>query len=170
LSNKLKVIALLLLVSFLSGCNGTTGSGNQETTMQDNGQPVNTTSEPIAEAKNLPSAKGGAVRIARWSRNPNGPSMAAVLVGKLGIVKNCLVVNNEDAPPTLLIFPYGTGVWDDAKRRFTYAGKVIGIGKPIKVGGGTINPNLDYLKGTGKYDVPDCGTTNLFLVSDVLAN
>jgi hypothetical protein len=166
LLNKLKVIALLL-VSLLFGCNGTTGSGSQETTMQNNGQSANTTSVPTAEAKNFPPATGDAMRVARWSRNPEGPSMQALLGGTLGIANNCLVSTNKDARPTLLIFPYGSGVWDGARRSFTYKGKMIGIGEPIRVGGGTIQ-NLDVLKwkGTGKYDVPDCGTTSLFLVDE----
>jgi hypothetical protein len=161
LSNKLTVIALLLSVSLLFGCNGMTGSGSQETTMQNNGQPANTTSFPTAEAKTT----GDAVRVARWSRDPNGPSMLAPLVATLGIANNCLVMTNKGFPPTLLIFPYGSGVWDDAKRSFTYKGKVIGIGESIRVGGGTIS-NLDRLKGV-KYDVPDCGKIgSLFLVDE----
>jgi predicted small secreted protein len=166
LSNKLKVIALLLSVSLLSGCNGTTGSGNSEVSIQSNAPPKNTTSVPTAEAKNPPPATGGnTVRVARWSRDPNGSSMLALLDGTLGIANNCLVITNKDFPPTLLIFPYDSGVWDDAKRSFTYRGKVIGIGEPISVGGGTI-PNLDRLKGV-KYDVPDCGKIgSLFLVDE----
>lgn len=165
MSNKLKVIALLVLVSLLFGCNGMTGSGSQETTMQNNGQPANTTSVPTAEAKNPPPATGDAVRVARWSRDPNGLSMLAPLVATLGIANNCLVITNKGFPPTLPIFPYGSGVWDDAKRNFTYKGKVIGIGESISVGGGTI-PNLDRLKGV-KYDVPDCGKIgSLFLVDE----
>jgi hypothetical protein len=167
LSSKLKVIALLLLVSLLFGCNRTTGSGSQETTMQSNGQSANTTSVPIAEAKNPPPAKRDTMRVARWSRNPNSVSMTALKVGTLGIANNCLVMNNKGGRPTLLIFPYGSGVWDDAKRSFTYDGKVIRIGEPIRVGGGSIQ-NLDTLKWkeTGKYDVPDCGITDLFLVDE----
>jgi hypothetical protein len=134
--------------------------------MQSNGPPKNTTSVPTAEAENPPPATGDAVRVARWSRNPNSATMLAVQAGTLAIANNCLVMNNKGAPPTLLIFPYRSGVWDDAKRTFTFKGKVIGIGEPIKVVGGSIQ-NLDDLKATGKYDVPDCGITNLFLVSFV---
>ena len=127
-----------------------------------NAPPTNTTSIPTAEAENPPPVAGEAVRVARWSRNPNGLIMAALKVGTLAIVNNCLVMSNKDAPPTLLIFPYRNGVWDDAKRTFTYEGKVIGIGSPIKVGGGRIQ-NFDYLKANGKYDVPDCGITDFWV-------
>jgi hypothetical protein len=166
LNNKL-VCTLVLLVSLLTACNGTTGSGSQETSMQNNGQSANTTSVPTAEAKNSPPATGDAVRVARWSRNPAGGSMVAALEGTLGVANNCLVKSgNYYDPPMLLVFPYGSGVWDDAKRSFTYKGKEIRIGEPISLGGGTI-PNLDYLKkGKYKYDVPDCGTTYLFLVDE----
>jgi hypothetical protein len=173
LSNKLKVIALLLLVSLLSGCNGTTGSGNLEVGMQSNSPPTNTTripttntsSVPISEAENPAPTMGNAVRVARWSRNPDTMSMLAVRVGKLAIANNCLVMNNEDARPTLLIFPYRSGIWDDAKRTFTFEGKVIRIGEPIEVSGGNIGKNFDYLKANGKYYVPDCGITELFVVN-----
>ncbi len=131
--------------------------------MQSNSPPTNTTSVPTAKAKNPSPATGEAVRVARWTRNPDTLSMLAPLKGTLAIANNCLVMNNKDARPTLLIFPYRSGVWDDAKRAFTFEGKVIGIGKPIEVGGRFI-PNLDYLKAYGKYDVPDCGINNFFQV------
>jgi hypothetical protein len=167
LSNKLKVIALFLSVSLLSGCNGTTGSGNQETTMQGNGQPANTTTVPTAKPENPTPATGDAVRVARWSKDPRSASFLAPLGGTLAIANNCLVMSNKDAPPTLLILPYSSGAWNDAKRTFTtHDGKVIAIGKPIKVVGGTI-PNLDFLKGFAKYDVPDCGMSWLFLVDSI---
>jgi hypothetical protein len=153
----------VLLVSLLTACNGATGNGHSEVSMQSNGPPTNKTSIPTAEAKNPPPTASNTVRVARWSRDPNGSSMLALLDGTLGIANNCLVITNKGFPPTLLIFPYDSGVWDDAKRSFTYRGKVIGIGEPISVGGGTI-PNLDRLKGT-KYAVPDCGTTSLFLAN-----
>jgi hypothetical protein len=63
--------------------------------MQSNGQSANTTSVPIAKAKNPPPTKGDAVRVARWSRNPNSVSMTALKVGTLGIINNCLVMNNK---------------------------------------------------------------------------
>jgi hypothetical protein len=104
------------------------------------------------------------VRVARWSRDPKGPAPLAPLKGQLAIVNNCLVMqDHQGAPPTLLIFPYDSGVWDDAKRTFTFGGKVIRIGEPIEVGGGSIQ-NLDHLKAFGKYDVPDCGTNYFFQV------
>jgi hypothetical protein len=162
LLNNLKVIALLLSVSLLSGCNGTTDSGIQETTMQGNGQPANTTTVPTTGAENPTPSTGDAVRVARWSRNPNGPIMAARNVGTLAVVNNCLVTSHKSAPPTLLIFPYNRGVWDDTKRTFTYEGKVIRLGETIEVGGGRIQ-NFDYLKDNGKYDVPDCGTTDFWV-------
>lgn len=170
MSNNLKVIALLLLVFLLSGCNRTTGSGNSEVSMQSNAPPTNTTNVPTtntpgvptAEAENPPPAAGDAVRVARWSRDPNGPIMSALKVGTLAIVNNCLVMSNKDAAPTLLIFPYQNGVWDNTKRTFTYEGKVIGIGEHIEVGGGRIL-NFDYLKSNGKYDVPDCGITDFWV-------
>jgi hypothetical protein len=175
LLNNLKVIALLLPFSLLSGCNGTTGSGNSEVSMPSNAPTTNTTNVPTtnttsvstAEAKNPPPVTGDAVRVARWSRNPNSGSRLAVLEGKLAIANNCLAMNHEDAHPTLPIFPYSIGVWDDAKRTFTHDGKVIKIGTPIKVGGGTIQ-NLNDLKGSGKYYVPDCGITSFFLVDSLL--
>lgn len=131
--------------------------------MQGNRQPANTTSVPTAEADNPSLSVNDAVRIARWSRNPKGGSLLAPLKGTLAIANNCLVMNNKDARPTLLIFPYDKGVWDDAKRSFTFEGKVIRIGGLIEVGGGTIQ-NLDYLKAYGKYDVPDCGINDFFQV------
>lgn len=132
--------------------------------MQSNAPHTKKTNIPTAEAENLTPAVGDVVRVARWSLAPDGASMVALKVGTLAIVNNCLVMSNKDAPPTLLIFPYRSGVWDDAKRTFTYEGKVIAIGESIQVGGGRIQ-NLDYLKGTGKYDVPDCGITDLWLAS-----
>jgi hypothetical protein len=122
--------------------------------------PKNTTSILTAKAGNPSPVAGGAVRVARWSRDPGGPIPAIPLsVVTLGIVNNCLVIINKDAPPTLPIFPYHNGVWDDAKRTFTYEGQVVRIGESIKVGVWSIQ-NFDYLKANGKYDVPDCGTTN----------
>jgi hypothetical protein len=165
LSNKLKVIDLLLLVSLLSGCNGVTGRSGWETTMQGNGQPANATSVPTSKPDNSSPSVGNTVRVARWSKDPKGGSLLALQRGTLGIVNNCLVMNDNDknAPPTLLIFPYDNGVWDDAKQTFTFEGKVIKIGEPIKVGGGSIQ-DLDQLKAYGKYDVPNCGISNFFQV------
>jgi hypothetical protein len=132
--------------------------------MQINAPPTNTTSAPTAEAENSPPAAGDAVRVARWAKGQNWPSMAARLVGTLAVVNNCLVMSYEDAPPMLPIFPYGIGVWDDAKQTFTFKGKVIGIGETIEFGGGGID--LDTLKEDGiKYDVPDCGITNFVLAN-----
>jgi hypothetical protein len=90
--------------------------------------------------------------------------MTALVVGSLAVVNNCLVISSKDAPPILPIFPYGTGVWDDAKQTFTYRGKVIRIGETIETGGGGIQ--LDTLKEMRiKYDVPDCGVTNFLLAN-----
>lgn len=163
MSNNLNVIALLLAVSLLSGCNATTGSGIQETTIQGSGQPANTTTVPTAKAESPPTpATGDAVRVARWWPNPKGAFPLAPLKGRLAVVNNCLVMSN-DGPPMLPIFPYGIGVWDDAKQAFTFKGKVIGIGETIEAGGGRII-DLNTLKKAGiKYDVPDCGTTNFWL-------
>ncbi len=162
--NNMKVIALLLSISLLSGCNEATNRDAQETTIQGNVQLANATSVPTSKTKKPIPATGNAVRVARWSLAPNGPSMAALSRGKLAIVNNCLVMSSQDAPPMLLIFPYRSGVWDSAKQTFTYHGKVMRIGEPIAVGGGRIQ-NLDALKGTGKYYVPDCGITDLWLAS-----
>lgn len=151
------------MVSLLSGCNETTGSGSQENTIQGNRQP-NTTSVPTAKADNPSLSAGNAIRVARWSRDPKGGSLLAVLKGRLGIANNCLVMqDHQGAPPILLIFPYDSGVWDDAKRTFTYEGKVIRIGETIKVGGGSIQ-NPDSLKEYGKYELPDCGANHFFRV------
>jgi hypothetical protein len=156
--------ALLLLVSVLTACQGTTGGGNTEVNMQSNSPPTNTPSSPTAEAKTPPPATGNAVRVARWSRDPKEGSLLATLTAPIAIVNNCLVVKyNDTSPPTVLIFPYDSGVWNDAKRTFTYQGKVIRIGEPITVGGGYIQ-NLDKLKPDGKYDVPDCGINSFFQV------
>jgi hypothetical protein len=173
LLNKLKVIALLLSVSLLSGCNGITGSGDSEVSMQSNASPTNTANVPTTNTTSVPTAKsensspvaGDVVRVARWSKDPNGPSMTARMVGTLATVNNCLVMNNKGSRPTLLIFPYHSGVWDDAKQTFTFESKVIGIGERIEVGGGTILDIDSFLKRTGKkYDVPDCGITDFFVV------
>jgi|GEM_PF-6828053 len=130
--------------------------------MQSNSPPTNITSSPTAEAKTPPPATGNAVRVARWSKDPNGGSLLAPLKGTLAIVNNCLV-QDRDGRNTVLIFPYNRGVWDGAKQTFTYEGKVIRIGEPIRVGGRFIE-NLDQLKAYGKYDVPDCGINNFFQV------
>jgi hypothetical protein len=133
--------------------------------VQSNSQSTNTTDISTTEAENSSPAMGDAVRVARWSRDPNGPVPSALLKGRLAIINNCLVMqNHQGAPPTLLIFPYRNGVWDDAKQTFTYEGKVIRIGEPIEVGGGRIQ-NFDYLKANGKYDVPDCGITDFWVAS-----
>jgi hypothetical protein len=164
LLNNLKFIALLLAVSLLYGCNGTTGSSNSEVGMQSNGPTTNTTNVPIAKPENPSPAAGDTVRIARWAKERNWPSMTALNVAKLGIVNNCLVLTNEDSSPTLPIFPYYDGVWDEAKRTFTYEGKVIRIGETIRVGGGTITDIDDFLKRAEvKYYVPDCGITNFWV-------
>ncbi len=132
--------------------------------MQSNGPPTNTTSAPTTEADGSPPPTGDAVRVARWAKNPNGGSMTARLVGTLAVVNNCLVMSYEDAPPMLPIFPYGIGVWDDAKQTFTFKGKAIGIGETIEFGGGSIG--LDTLKEDGiKYDVPNCGITSFVLAN-----
>jgi hypothetical protein len=132
---------------------------------QSNSPATNTTSIPTAEeAENPPPAAGDAVRIARWSRDPKGGSLLAPLKIRLAIVNNCLVgQNHQSDPPSLLIFPYDKGVWDDTKRTFTFEGKVIGIGEFIEVTGGA-RQNLDELKEFGKYDVPDCGANYFFQV------
>ncbi len=163
MSNKLKVIAVLLPISLLSGCNGTTGSSNSEVSTQSSAPPTNTANVPTTEAETPSPATGGAVRVARWSKKPNVGNMLAPLGGTLAIANNCLVRNSQDGRPTLLIFPYGIGVWDDAKQTFTHDGKVIRIGETIEVVGGTIS-NPEFLKANGKYDVPNCGITSLFLV------
>jgi hypothetical protein len=164
LLNNLKVIALLLSISLLYGCNGTTGGGSQETTMQGSGQPENISTVPTTEAENSPPTTDDAVRVARWWPNPKGGRMAAAGRGTLGVLNNCLVITHKGYPPTLPIFPYDGGVWDDAKQTFTYGGKVIRIGETIFFGGGSIE--LDTLTENGiKYDVPDCGLTDLFLAN-----
>jgi hypothetical protein len=162
LLNKLKVIALLLLASWLSGCNQTIGSGGQETITQGNDQSANTTSVPTTKAENPTPATGDSVRVARWWP-PSRARMAAAGRGTLGVVNNCLVTD-PGPHPRLLIFPYGSGVWDEAKQTFTYQEKVIRIGETIFFGGGSID--LSTLKEAGiKYDVPDCGVTDLFLAN-----
>jgi hypothetical protein len=164
LNNQL-VCAILLLVSLLTACNGTTGSGNSEVGMQSNAPPTNTTSAPTAEAENSPPATGDAVRVARWSKNPNWGSRLAPKIGTLSIANNCLVISNQDAPPTLLIFPYQSGVWDETKQTFTFEGKMIRIGESIAVYGGPIQSLDSFLGGNvKKYDVPDCGTTDFYVV------
>jgi hypothetical protein len=129
--------------------------------MQDNAPPTNITNAPTAKAENSPPATVDVVRVARWSRDPNGPVPLAPLNGRLAIVNNCLVTHDSKDNPILLIFPYDRGVWDDAKQTFTFEGKVIGIGEPIELTGGSIQ-NLDDLKAFGKYDVPDCGANYFF--------
>lgn len=132
--------------------------------MESNSSDINTTNIPTTEAENPSPAVGDSVRVARWSRDPNGPAPLAPLKGRLAIANNCLVMQNHQSdPPKLLIFPYDSGVWDDAKQTFTFEGKVIGIGEFIEVTGGSIQ-NRDHLKAFGKYDVPDCGTNDLFQV------
>jgi hypothetical protein len=132
---------------------------------QSNSPATNTTSIPTAEeAENPLPAAGDTVRIARWSRDPKGGSLLAPLKIRLAIVNNCLVgQNHQGDPPSLLIFPYDKGVWDDTKRTFIFEGKVIGIGEFIEVTGGA-RQNLDELKEFGKYDVPDCGANYFFQV------
>jgi hypothetical protein len=167
LLNNPKTIALLLSVSLLSGCNGTTSSGNSEVSMQSNSTPTNTTSAPTAEAENSPPAAGDAVRVARWLKAPMQPVMDALLTGTLAIANNCLVMAGpvKNAPPTLPIFPDGKGAWDDAKQTFTYEGKVIKIGETLQVGGGFI-PSFEWFKEAGqKYYDPGCGTTSYWLAS-----
>lgn len=161
LNNQL-VCALLLLVSLLTACSGNDGGGNTEVGMQNNSPPTSTTSVPTAKADNSPTATDDTVRVARWSQPANSASLSAQMGGTLAVVNNCLVISNKEIPPMLPIFPYDSGVWDDAKRTFTYKGKVIRIGDPIEVGGGTIQ-NLDNLKEFGKYDVPDCGINEFWL-------
>ncbi len=165
MSNKLKATAILLPVSlFLLGCKGAAGSGSHETTMQVNGQPANTTSVPIAKPENPSPAAGDVVRVARWGKERSWPSMTALNVGKLGIVNNCMVIINEVGPPTLPIFPYYNGVWDNAKRTFTYEGQVVRIGETIRVGGGAIQDVNAFFKRVGvKYYLPDCGTNSFWV-------
>ncbi len=131
--------------------------------MQSNSPPTNTPSIPTAEAKTPPSATGKAVRVARWSKNPKWGNLLVPLKGTLAIVNNCLVVKYPNLRTTVLVFPYYKGVWNGAKRTFTYEGKVIRIGEPISVGGAFLQ-NLDKLKEYGKYDVPDCGINSFFQV------
>jgi hypothetical protein len=153
--------AFLLPLSLLISCQGTTGGGNTKVNMQSNNPPTNTPSIPAAEAKTPPPATGKAVRVARWSRNPKLPAPLAPLNGTLAIVNNCLVVKYGDVNTTVVVFPYRNAVWNDAKRTFTYEGKVIRIGEPISLTGQYLQ-NLDRLKEYGKYDVPDCGINGFF--------
>jgi hypothetical protein len=148
--------ALLLLVSLLTACHGTTGGGNTS-----NSPSTNTPSIPTAKAKNPPSPTGNAVRVARWSRNPEGPALLVPLDGPLAIVNNCLVVKDDDVHTTVVVFPYRNAVWNDATRTITYYGNVIKIGSPISLSGRFLQ-NLDRLKEYGKYDVPDCGINSFF--------
>ncbi len=156
--------AMLLSLSLLTPCPAATGGDNRSVNMQSNNPPTNTPSIPTAEAKTPPPATRNAVRVARWSRNPKLPTPVALLNGTLAIVNNCLVVKHKDLSATVVVFPYGRGVWNDAKRTFTYEGKVIRIGEPISFGGGYLQ-NLDRLKEYGKYDVPDCGINGFFQAS-----
>jgi hypothetical protein len=167
LNNKL-ICALLLLISLLTACNGITGSGNSEISMQSNGPPTNTTSAPTAEPENPTPATGNAVHVARWSKKPNVGNMLAPLGGTLAIANNCLVRNSQDGRPTLLILPYGIGVWDDAKQTFTHDDKVIRIGETIEVVGGTIS-NPEFLKANGKYDVPNARVCRILCKGDRIA-
>jgi hypothetical protein len=173
LLNKLTVIALLLSVSLLSGCNKTTGSGNSEIGMQSNATPTNTntntntntTSIPTAMAKNSPPAAGDPVRVARWSQSEHRVGMDVMLTGTLAIFNNCLVATTLDSSPMLLIFPYGVGVWDDAKQTLTLDGKVMRIGETIRLRGGPLT-SFDLIKeGRQKYYDPDCGIKDLWLAS-----
>lgn len=162
--NNLKVIALLLLVSLLTACDGTTGGGNRSVNMQSNSPPTSTLSIQTAEAKTPPPATGKAVRVARWSGNPKLNNAFGPLPVPLAIVNNCLVSKfNGSSAATVLIFPYDSGVWDDAKRTFTYHGKVVRMGEGITIYGESIQ-NPDTLRRYGKYDVPDCGINNFFQV------
>jgi hypothetical protein len=158
LLNKLTVIALLLSVSLLSGCNETTGSGNSEIGMQSNATP--TTSIPTIMAKNSPPAAGDPVRVARWSQSEHRVGMDVMLTGTLAISNNCLVVTTLDSAPMLLIFPYGVGVWDDAKQTLTLDGKVMRIGETIRLRGGPIT-SFDVVKEAKYYD-PGCGIKSLW--------
>jgi hypothetical protein len=161
LSNQL-VCALLLLVSLLTACNGTTDNGNTEVGMQNNTPPTSKASVPTTKADNPTPVTGDTVRVARWAKGPNWGSFTAHLVGTLDVVNNCLVIRMEGSPPMLPIFPYDYGVWDGAKQTFTYEGKVIRIGETIDTGGGTIQ--LSFLKEAGvKYDIPDCGINEFWL-------
>jgi hypothetical protein len=163
LLNNQKTIALFLSVSLLYGCNGTIGNGIKQTTVQGNGQPENTTTVPTAGVENPTPGMGDAVRVARWWPQSRA-RMAAAGRGTLSVVNNCLVITYKDSSPTLPIFPYDSGVWDDVKQTFTHGGKVIRIGETIFFGGGSID--LNTLKEAGiKYDVPDCGVTDLFLAN-----
>jgi hypothetical protein len=163
LLNNLKVIALLLSVSLFSGCNGTTGSGNSEVGMQNNTPPTNTTSTSTAEAENSPPAMDYAVRVARWSQSQPRVGMDVGLTGKPAISNNCLVVTTLNGTPTLLIFPYGVGVWDDVKQTLTLDGKVMRIGETILLRGGPIT-GFDVLKEAKYYD-PGCGIKSLWLAA-----
>jgi hypothetical protein len=138
--------------------------------MQSNSPTINTSIVATPEAENPSQKTGDTLRIARWARERNWPSMSALNVTKLGIVNNCLVLTNETgssikaSSSMLPIFPYYDGVWDEAKRTFTYEGKVIRIGETIRVGGGGIIDIDDYLKRAKvKYYVPDCGITNYWV-------
>ncbi len=124
--------------------------------MQSNSPPTNTP----AEAKNPPLATGNAVRVPRWSKDPESPSPLLGLEGTLAIVNNCLVVKQK-LGNTVVVFPDYKSVWDGAKRTFTYERKAIRIGEPISVIGQSLQ-NLDELKDYGKYDVPDCGINSFF--------
>jgi hypothetical protein len=161
LNNQL-VSFLPLLVSLLSACNGTTGGGNPEVSVQSNAPSTNTTSIPTPNAENLPPATGDAVRVPRWSRDPKAPVLLAPLTIRLAIVNNCLVgQNNPGDPPALVLFPYDKGVWDDTTRTFTFGDQVIRIGEFIELTGGSLQ-NFDELKVHGKYYVPDCGANYFF--------
>jgi hypothetical protein len=161
LLNKLTVIVLLLSVSLLSGCNKTTGNDNSEVGMQS--EAPNTTSIPMPMAKNSPPAVGDPVRVARWSQSEHRVGMDVGLTGTLAISNNCLVVTTLDSAPTLLIFPYGVGVWDNAMQTLTLDGKVMRIGETILLRGGPIT-SFDVVKEAKYYD-PGCGIKSLWLAA-----
>jgi hypothetical protein len=135
--------------------------------MQSNATPTPTPSIPTAMANNSPPAVGDAVRIARWSQpqSPTRTGWDAQLSGTLAIFNNCLVATTSASSPTLLIFPYENGVWDDAKQTFTYDGNVMRIGETIHLRGGTLS-SFEWLKEAGqKYYDPGCGIKSLWLAS-----
>ncbi len=119
--------------------------------------------DPASQAEPA-SAPSPSVSVARWT--PPQPQMMSVGAGALGVETNCLVLLGFGEGPVLLVFPYGQGAWDDAKRVFVWRGAEYRLNDPITVNGGGAAPDSGSL-GAGAHDLAGCAVEGrqLFLVS-----
>jgi hypothetical protein len=90
---------------------------------------------------------------------------AAVLGGRLAVVGNCVVVEQENGSRVLPVFPSGIATWDAAQGRLKYFRDTWKLGDRVAIGGGSANRFMsDTLLASDDVDIPsDCPTSEIWV-------